>query len=98
MEVRQYYRDYVASQRLSPYLASGTVVTSVKRVDDDDCFRLPEDCDSSEEDAPGSADRSPPVVWEVCDRLRHQSKYYLPATRTARFSNSFIVYGLNSYL
>jgi len=24
----------------------------------------------------------------VCDRLRHQSKFYLPATRTARFSNS----------
>jgi len=31
-------------------------------------------------------------------RLWHQSKFYLPATRTARFSNSFIVYGLNNYL
>jgi len=28
--------------------------------------------------------------------LRHQSKFYLPVTRTARYS--FIVYGLNNYL
>jgi len=39
-----------------------------------------------------------PPQRDVCDRLRHQSKFYLPATRTARFSNSFIVYGLNNYL
>ena len=27
-----------------------------------------------------------PPQRDVCDRLRHQSKFYLPATRTARFS------------
>jgi len=35
-----------------------------------------------------------PPQRDVCDRLRHLSKFYLPATRTARSSNSFIVYGL----
>jgi len=39
-----------------------------------------------------------PLQRDMCDRLRHQSKFYLPATRTARFSNSFIVYGLNNFL
>jgi len=39
-----------------------------------------------------------PPQRDMCDRLRHQSKFYLPAIRTARFSNSFIVYGLNNYL
>jgi len=39
-----------------------------------------------------------PPQRDVCDRLWHQSKFYLPSTRSARFSNSFIVYGLNNYL
>jgi len=63
-EVRHYYRDYVASQRLSPYFMSHVVVTSVKRVHDD-CSRLPADCESGEEDIHCSTPGSHPRMWEV---------------------------------
>jgi len=63
-EVRQYYRDYVTSQRLSPYFVSHVVVTSVKRVYDDRS-RLPADCESGEEDLHCSTASSRPVMWEV---------------------------------
>jgi len=62
-EVRQYYRDYVASQRLSPYFVCHVVVTSVRRVYDD-CSGLQADCDSGE-DVHCSTENSRPVVWEV---------------------------------
>jgi len=63
-EVRQYYSDYVASQRLSPYFVNHVVVTSVRRVYDD-CSGLHADCESGEEDVHCSTETSQPVVWEV---------------------------------
>ena len=64
-EVRQYYRDYVTTQRLSRYFVNEVVVTSVKRVYDD-CYSSQADRESGEDDIARSAgDRSRPVVWEV---------------------------------
>jgi len=64
-EVRQYYRDYVVSQRLSPYFVNRVVVTSVKRVYDD-CSELQADCESGEADMhSGNMASSRRVVWEV---------------------------------
>jgi len=64
-EVRQYYRDYVTSQRLSPYFVNHVVVTSVRRVYDD-CSRLQADFESGEEEVHCSNASSRPVIWEVC--------------------------------
>jgi len=64
-EVRQYYRDYVASRRLSPYFVNNVVVTSVRRMYDD-CSRLQVDCESGEDHVHCSNESSRPVVWEVC--------------------------------
>ena len=63
-EVRQYYQDYVATQRLSPYFVNHVIVTSVKRVYDDFSI-LPADCESGEEDVRCRTENSRPVVWEV---------------------------------
>jgi len=64
-EVRQYYRDYVATQRLSPYFVNHVVVTNVKRVYDD-CFIVQADCENGEDDVRCCSESSRPVVWEVC--------------------------------
>jgi len=63
-EVRQYYRDYVTTQRLSPYFVNNVVVTSVKPVYDN-ISMLQADCESGEEDVHCSTGTSRPVVWEV---------------------------------
>jgi len=63
-EVRQYYRDYVASRRLNPYFVNHVVVTSVKHVYDE-CSRSQADCESGEDDVHCSSTSSHPVMWEV---------------------------------
>jgi len=64
-EVRQYYRDYVTTQRLSPYFVNQVVVTSVKRVYDDGTISQA-DRESGEDDTTRCrSDSSRPVLWEV---------------------------------
>jgi len=63
-EVRQYYVDYIASQRLRPYFVNHVVVTSVKRIYDDS-YRLPADCESGEDSLHCGSETSQPAMWEV---------------------------------